>query len=166
MSHAEILHAAEPSHVTDSLVEFVHGLSHGTLPAEVAYYAKRHLLDTIGVMIAGADGDVATKAEAVVASVRGTGAARGTVAVPVPGRARRADLLDAAFLGGTAAHGIELDDGYRHGSAHCGCVVVPGALAVAYCRHAGGKDLLAAIVAGYETAIALARACYPGLRQR
>ena len=45
--------------------------------------------------------------------------------IPVPGRARRADLLDAAFLGGTAAHGIELDDGYRHGSAHCGCVVIP-----------------------------------------
>ena len=49
--------------------------------------------------------------------------------IPVPGRARRADLLDAAFLGGTAAHGIELDDGYRHGSAHCGCVVIPAALA-------------------------------------
>jgi 2-methylcitrate dehydratase PrpD len=29
----------------------------------------------------------------------------------VPGRKRRADLLDAAFLGGAAAHGIELDDG-------------------------------------------------------
>ncbi len=52
--------------------------------------------------------------------------------VPVPGRARRADLLDAAFLGGTAAHGIELDDGYRHGSAHCGCTVIPAALSVAY----------------------------------
>ena len=44
------------------------------------------------------------------------------------GRARRADLLDAAFLGGTAAHGIELDDGYRAGSAHCGCVVIPALL--------------------------------------
>jgi 2-methylcitrate dehydratase PrpD len=37
--------------------------------------------------------------------------------------------LDAAF-GGTAAHGIELDDGYRVGSAHCGCTVVPAALSV------------------------------------
>ena len=60
------------------------------------------------------------------------GAAGGKI--PVPGRAQRADLLDAAFLGGTAAHGIELDDGYRVGSAHCGCTVVPAALSVGYDR--------------------------------
>ena len=127
---------------------------------EVRHYARRHLLDTVGVMIAGAPGDVATRAEAVVASVRPAGN------VPVPGRARRADLLDAAFLGGTAAHGIELDDGYRHGSAHCGCTVIPAALSVAYTQNAGGAALIEAIVAGYETAITLARACAPDLRQR
>ena len=54
--------------------------------------------------------------------------------IPVPGRRKRHDLLDAAFLGGTAAHGIELDDGYRVGSAHCGCTVVPAALSVGYQR--------------------------------
>src|ERR1700709_1179581 len=86
--------------------------------------------------------------------------------IPVPGRARRADLLDAAFLGGTAAHGIELDDGYRHGSAHCGCVVVPTVLSVGYTRTVSGRALIEAIVAGYETAITLARACAPDLRQR
>src|SRR6185437_335991 len=67
---------------------------------------------------------------------------------------------------GTAAHGIELDDGYRHGSAHCGCVVVPAVLAVAYDRRASGRALIEAVVAGYETNIALARACAPDLRQR
>ena len=86
--------------------------------------------------------------------------------IPVPGRARRADLLDAAFLGGTAAHGIELDDGYRHGSAHCGCVIVPTVLSVGYDRHVSGRALIEAIVAGYETNICLARACAPDLRQR
>jgi 2-methylcitrate dehydratase PrpD len=161
MSHAEVLHAAEPAdRATDAIVAFVSGLSYAALDAEVRHYAKRHLLDTVGVMIAGAEGNVATNAEAVLASARRAGN------VPVPGRARRADLIDAAFLGGTAAHGIELDDGYRHGSAHCGCVVVPAALAIAYDGSAGGKALLAAIVAGYETAICLARACHPDLRQR
>ncbi len=56
---------------------------------------------------------VATQAERMLASMRAGG---GTI--PVPGRAKRHDVLDAAFLGGTAAHGIELDDGYRVGSAH------------------------------------------------
>ena len=79
-------------------------------------------------MIAGAPGDVATNAETMLAGVRSGGN------IPVPGRAKRHDLLDAAFLGGTAAHGIELDDGYRVGSAHCGCTVVPAALSVGYER--------------------------------
>ena len=84
----------------------------------------------------------------------------------VPGRARKHDLLDAAFLGGTAAHGIELDDGYRIGSAHCGCTVVPAALSVGYERAISGAQLIEAVVAGYEVAICLARACAPDLRQR
>ncbi len=161
MSHAEAVHPLNPAAgATAALVEFVGGLRYGDLTDEVRYYARRHLLDTVGVMIAGAPGEVATRAEAVIASVRGAGK------IPVPGRARRADLLDAAFLGGTAAHGIELDDGYRVGSAHCGCVVVPAALSVAYEKNASGSSLIEAMVAGYETAIALARACAPDLRQR
>lgn len=161
MAQAETIHTLQPAKgATAAIVNFVSGLRGRDLSPEVLHYAKRHLLDTVGVMIAGAGGDVATHAENVVAGVRGPGK------IPVPGRTRRADLLDAAFLGGTAAHGIELDDGYRAGSAHCGCVVIPAALSVAYDRHASGSALLEAIVAGYETNIALARACAPDLRQR
>jgi len=161
MAHVNTVHALQPAAgATKAVVQFVAALRADALPAEVVHYAKRHLLDTIGVMIAGAAGDVASRAEAAIASVRAPGT------IPVPGRARRADLLDAAFLGGTAAHGIELDDGYREGSAHCGCVVVPAALGVAYVQRASGAALLEAIVAGYETNIALARACAPDLRQR
>ena len=111
-------------------------------------------------MIAGAGGEVATRAEAVLAAVRPAGR------IPVPGRARRADLIDAAFLGGTAAHGIELDDGYRQGSVHPGCVVVPAVLALGYDRRISGQALIEALVAGYEAEIAIGRACHPELRQR
>jgi len=114
----------------------------------------------VGVMIAGAGGDVATRAEAALAAVRGGGG------IPVPGRVRRADLLDAAFLGGTAAHGIELDDGYRQGSVHPGCAVVPAVLAAGYHMEASGKAVIEAVIAGYETVVAIARACHPDLRQR
>jgi 2-methylcitrate dehydratase PrpD len=145
---------------TGQIVEFAGAIRYDSLPEEARHYARRHLLDTVGVMIAGAPGSIATQAEDVIKAVRPAGK------IPVPGRARRADLLDAAFLGGTAAHGIELDDGYRHGSAHCGCVVVPAVLAVGYERRASGRALIEAMVAGYETNICLARACAPELRQR
>jgi 2-methylcitrate dehydratase PrpD len=161
MSHAEALQTLHPAAgATAAVVELVHGLRHAALSDEVRHYARRHLADTVGVMIAGASGEVASRAETVLAALRPAGR------IPVPGRARRADLLDAAFLGGTAAHGIELDDGFRQGSVHPGCVVVPAALALGYERRIGGKALIEAIVAGYEVAIAIGRACHPNLRQR
>jgi 2-methylcitrate dehydratase PrpD len=161
MSHAEAVTLHPAAGATGTIVRFASGLRHADLSDEVRYYARRHVLDTIGVMIAGAPGDVASNAEKMLASVRG-----GAGAIPVPGRAKRHDLLDAAFLGGTAAHGIELDDGYRVGSAHCGCTVVPAALSVGYQRGASGAQIIEAVVAGYEVAICLARACAPDLRQR
>jgi 2-methylcitrate dehydratase PrpD len=161
MVHAEALSTLHPAAgATAAIVEFVGELRHAALPDEVRHYARRHLLDTVGVMIAGAGGDVATRAEAVLAAARPAGR------IPVPGRARRADLIDAAFLGGTAAHGIELDDGFRQGSVHPGCVVVPAVLALGYDRHADGREVMEAIVAGYEAVIAIGRACHPDLRQR
>ena len=161
MAHAEALETLDSvGSTTAAVVEFVSELRYATIPDEARHYARRHLLDTVGVMIAGAAGDVATRAEAVLATVRPAGR------IPVPGRARRADLIDAAFLGGTAAHGIELDDGFRQGSVHPGCVVIPAALALGCARHSDGQALMEAIVAGYETVIAIGRACHPDLRQR
>jgi 2-methylcitrate dehydratase PrpD len=161
MSHAEALLPLQPAAgATAALIEFAQALRFDALSEEVRHYARRHLLDTVGVMITGAGGTVATRAETVLASVRDPGR------VPVSGRTRRADLLDAAFLGGTAAHSIELDDGYRQGSVHPGCTVIPAVLAVAYDRRASGRALIEALVAGYEITIAVARACHPDLRQR
>jgi 2-methylcitrate dehydratase PrpD len=161
MAHAEALQTLDPvGSTTAALVEFVSELRYAAIPDEARHYARRHLLDTVGVMIAGAAGDVASHAEAVLATVGGAGRS------PVPGRARRADLIDAAFLGGTAAHGIELDDGFRQGSVHPGCVVIPAALALGCARGSDGQALMQAIVAGYETVIAIGRACHPDLRQR
>jgi 2-methylcitrate dehydratase PrpD len=161
MTRTDAVHTLQPSaDATSALVRFVSGLRFDDFDAEVRHCARRHLLDTVGVMISGAAGDVATRAEAVLAAVRRGGA------IPVPGRKRRADLLDAAFLGGTAAHGIELDDGYRQGSVHPGSAVAPAVLAVGHQMEASGKAVIEAMVAGYETVIAIARSCHPDLRQR
>jgi 2-methylcitrate dehydratase PrpD len=161
MSHAEAVHSLQPAAgATAALVAFIDGLRYSALDSEVRHYARRHLLDTVGVMICGAAGDVANRAERMLAAVRIAGS------IPVPGRVRRADLLDAAFLGGTAAHGIELDDGYRQGSVHPGCAVVPAVLSAGFARGASGAEVIEAMVAGYETSVAIARACHPDLRQR
>jgi 2-methylcitrate dehydratase PrpD len=163
MSHAEDLHRSKQhpaAGATGAVVAFVNAFRHDALSDEVRHYARRHLLDTVGVMISGASGNVATQAEAVLITTRPAGS------VPVPGRARRADLIDAAFLGGTAAHGIELDDGYTKGSVHPGCTVVPAVLSAGYVKRASGIQLIEALVAGYETVTAIGRAVHPDLRHR
>ena len=133
MSHAEALQTRHPAAgATEDIVGFVSGLryaalSDGGAPLCAATPARHRRRDDRRRRRRGRD-------------PRGGGAGGGARRrrVPVPGRARRADLLDAAYLGGTAAHGIELDDGYRHGSVHRGCVVPP-VLALGHQRGQSGQ---------------------------
>jgi 2-methylcitrate dehydratase PrpD len=145
---------------TEALVSFATTSAWDGLADDARHAAKRHFLDTIGVVIAGATGDLTGRLETVLSQVRGAGA------IPVPGRARRADLLDAAQIAGTAGHGIELDDGYRQGSVHPGVAVIPAIAAIGYERKVSGRALLQATVIGYETVIGVARMCHPDLRRR
>src|SRR5260370_8096660 len=92
MVHAEALSTLPPAAgATAAIVQFVGELRHAALPDEVRHYARRHLLDTVGVMIAGAGGDVATRAEALLP------AARPPARIPVPRPARPPHLIPAAF---------------------------------------------------------------------
>ena len=57
MSHAQALQTLHPAAgATEAIVGFVSALRYAALSEEVRHYARRHLLDTIGVMIAGAGG--------------------------------------------------------------------------------------------------------------
>src|SRR4029453_1246840 len=77
MSHAEVLHVRHPAAgATEAITGFVSALRYASLSEEVRHYARRHLFDTIGVMIAGASGEVASRAEAAFAGVRPAGGGR------------------------------------------------------------------------------------------
>jgi len=151
---------ATPGSGTEAIIALVQNLKWDALDPDVKHAARRHFLDTLGVIIAGSSGDLAGRAEAVLAKVRAAGR------IPVPGRHRRADLFDAAYIAGTAGHGIELDDGYRQGSVHPGVATVPAIIGLGYEAGVSGRAALEAVVVGYETIIAIARACHPDLRQR
>ena len=61
----------------------------------------------------------------------------------------------AAFANGTLFHSRVQDD--AHPAGHVGVVVVPAALAMAETVAADGAELIAALVAGYETALRIGR---------
>lgn len=121
---------------------------------------RAHTLDSIGVCVAGSQEDVARIAAETLSDVGVSGD------VPVAGTGLRADMLSAAFLMGTGCHGLELDDGFRPGSVHPGCVVIPTALAVAATVNPSGQRFLTSIVAGYEVAARIAALVHPKPRWR
>ncbi len=159
--HGSAVQAAQGPGPTRVLAEFAAGLRLADVDDVARHAARRHLIDTLGAMIAGAP-------QAATQSVERALAAAGLPAgsTPVPGVKRRYDALSAAYVGGTCGHGLELDDGYRAGSVHPGTVVVPAAWTMAALRNSSGADLLAAVIAGYEAACRIAAASHPRSRWR
>lgn len=148
---------------TDAVVRLTQDLNWDGLAPDGRAAALRHLIDTTGVMIAGASRDVAAAVEPLMAEMPD--------GIAIAGTPRRLAPGDAAFLAGTAAHGLELDDGYRQGSFHPGVVVLPTLIAACHMRKAGGdvvngRQALSAFVAGYEVGTAIAESCHPAIRQR
>ena len=150
--------AAGPTRV---LSDFVAGLDLAQVDDFARHAARRHTIDTLGAMIAGATQNATISVEKAFAAA-GIGA--GTV--PMAGVQQRYDVLSAAYIGGTCGHGLELDDGYRAGSVHPGGVVVPAALALGAQRHSDGRTFLASIIAGYEVACRISAASHPRARWR
>ncbi|MBR0656320.1 MmgE/PrpD family protein [Plastoroseomonas arctica] len=146
---------------TRALANFVAGVELAKVDDFARHAARRHTIDTLGAMIAGATQDATLSVERAFAA-----AGIGVGQVAMAGVAQRYDVLSAAYIGGTSGHGLELDDGYRAGSVHPGGVVVPAALALGAQRHSVGRTFLAAIVAGYEVACRIAAACHPRARWR
>ena len=76
----------------------------------------------------------------------------------VIGTGRRAAVLDAALLNGTAGTWLELDEGNLFAKGHPGIQVVPAAIAMAQDIGSTGSDLLGAVALGYEVSARISRA--------
>ena len=73
----------------------------------------------------------------------------------------RLSPMGAAFCNAVAGSALDLDDGHRAAGGHPGAALVPSALAVAQALRASGRDVLAALVIGYEVAVRAAAARNP-----
>ena len=145
---------------TEALVRFASGLRYDDIPDAALHAARRHSLDTIGAILAGTRQRATRLVKQTLLELAGEGNA------PVPGLIRRFDPLSAAYISGTAGHGLELDDGYRAGSVHPGTVIIPALLAAASAGRFDGKQWLTATVVGYEAVCRLAGAMHPSSRRK
>lgn len=143
--------------ITRQLAEFVAGLRFEDIPPDVTERAKRLILDTAGIIIRARNDAESTPS--LIAAVEKLGLADG--ACSVMGDERAYAPPAAALLNGALAHSLDFDDTHAEGSIHSSAPIVPAALAAAEMNDASGKELIAAVVAGYEVQIRLSLALNP-----
>jgi 2-methylcitrate dehydratase PrpD len=85
---------------------------------------------------------------------------------PVYGQREAISPLAAALVNGTATHGLDLDDTHLPTMTHPGCVVIPAAVAATVHSGGSGKELLAAVICGYEVMGRVAAATGLGFGER
>lgn len=133
------------ANATRDLARFAAGLRFEDIPTPVIDHVKLCILDGLGVALFGAGlpwtGHVRELARAEganpVASFWGT--------------PYRGSIAQAALVNGTAGHAFEMDDIHKESIVHPNSLACP--VAFAFAEAAGdisGRDVLTAIVAGYE----------------
>lgn len=143
--------------ITKQLASFVADLSYEELPSEVTERAKRLILDLTGIIIRARNDAESTPS--LISAVEKLGLAEGKCSVMGDGRSYAPTA--AALINGSLAHSLDFDDTHAAGSIHSSAPIVPAALAAAEMCDASGKELIVAVVAGYEVQIRLSLALNP-----
>ena len=145
-----------------SLTQFV---VDATPPQAARAIAARAVLDTIGVMLAGASEPAARIVQHVVAAEEGA-AIGGSHRCRILGTTRCASASGAALANATAAHAHDFDDMCFVSLAHPSAPLVSAGLAAAELTDASGRALLEAYTVGFEVEGRLGRAMNPRHYQR
>lgn len=126
--------------IAQQLGRFIHATSFDALAPHVVEQAKSRVLDSLGTALASRELPVPATALKFVAGNQG--------AATVYGHAQRMPAIDAAFVNATLINGTTHDDFLD--KSHPGAVTVPAATAIAEEQGRSGRDVLTAVVLGYD----------------
>src|SRR5712692_4324925 len=130
----------------ERLAQFVAETQWDEISEAVQQHSRLVLLDTLGVILAGAEQPEVHQLRERLLATAGTGAtvlARGWPS---------SDPRTAALLNGIAGRSIELCEGHRYVSCQGAVQIVPGVLAAGEWANCSGQALLTALILGYEVA--------------
>lgn len=140
-------------HETKELAKYIAKLKYSELDREVVEKAKCLILDQIGCQLAFAG---MPSSKAIYKYIRGRNGGRAESTVACYGL--QTNVEDAAFANAVFGHGFEMDDTEMLTTAHPGVVVIPTAMAMGEAEMISGKDLITAVVAGYDVMLRAAMA--------
>jgi 2-methylcitrate dehydratase PrpD len=123
-------------------------------PSQAITKAKTLILDNIGCMLGGCQTNLGRALLIPIQSMAGSTESTivgGRVAVPT---------VHAAFVNGNTANALDYDDTLL-GIGHPGSTIIPAALAIGEWKKASGKDVLTAILIGYDVADRIGKAIQP-----
>lgn len=133
---------------TRELASFVAALRYEHIPPGVISKAKACVLDAVGCMLFGS---TLPWTRILTDMVREQGGNRQATII---GTGDKTSVTQAVLVNATAGHAFELDDAHTAASMHAGSVNVSTALALAeWLGNVNGRDVLTAIVAGYEAGL-------------
>jgi 2-methylcitrate dehydratase PrpD len=131
-----------------ALVELATSLRFEDLPDSAVDATLALILDQFTCCLLGLEMDWTRRLRGVVAGPELPPAAG--AAATIYGDPRPVSPEVAALVNGTAAHGFDLDDLHFATMSHPGCVIIPAAVAIAQAQGSDGRELVAAVAAGYE----------------
>jgi 2-methylcitrate dehydratase len=143
--------------VANALAALVSTIDYDALPDPVVRETKRRVLDALGCAFGGFRGDASTIMRGVAADLAGR--PESTIWGAGQNSCEKATLVNSTML-----RYLDYMDSHAGSDACHPCFNIPPCLAVAERVGASGRDLIAAIVAGYEIQIRFQEACKIGPR--
>lgn len=142
--------------LTRNLAERARAIGYDSLPEPVRTLARQCVLDYYGVGLAGAGDPLAL---ILLDELAETG---GAAQAGIIGHQARLPALAAALVNGAIGHALDYDDVNLAMPGHPSVAMLPGLMVLAEQRRSSGRDVIAAFVAGYETACRIGMALRPG----
>lgn len=143
---------------TQALAEFTASLRAEDLPPAVIHQACRVVLDAIGcAMAAWVEDPAKARVAREIAARYHARPGAGVIGV----RGSSSHPAFAALANGMLVNAADNDDTHKRALLHVGSVVVPTSLALAETNGLSGRELLVALVAGYEVAVRVGMAVMP-----
>lgn len=139
--------------VTGPLSAFISGAAEASWPAEILELGKRHILGTLAAIVACRDLPPAVAARRYALSQSG-----GPKGATILGTRDHAGLMDAVFANAMTGHAAEINDFSPSAFVQPGPSVVSVALGLSQTRGRSGRQMLRAVVAGYELACRMPKA--------